>query len=328
MPTSRTRRPWTLLLAGAVAAFALLGAPGCAADTDGDDGDEDVAEQEGAIGASPGAAGITAGSLEEEGVLLLANDRAVTADMFVARAKLTRTAAKGIVAGRTDAEGKPRWYATIDELDARPSTTSVAFKKLVADARVSGYIEAPGFDEPTQARIAIPSNLGRPPTANDVTVEAGFDGKTPAEVLAIVRGRLTNTVDPSNDRFVDQTITTLHKNFTIAVGNFYAQNSPHAAFIQSLRALGAVKFTLLGTMSALKPTILQAETAAGDKTYWSRGASGRYERLTDVPKYPVVMRARIRVGAEGPGVRLFYPAWSARQLTGPTSVVIEGGGGQ
>lgn len=325
MPTSRTRRRWRTLLAGAVAAFALIGAPGCAADTDGEDGDEEIGEQEGAIGAAPGAAGITAGSLEEEGVLLLANDRAVTADTLVSRAKLTRTAAKGIVAFRTDPEGKPRWYATIDEVDARPSTTSVAFRKLVADARANGYVEAPGFDEPTQARIVVPSNLGRPPTANDVTVEAGFDGKTPAQVVGLVRGRLTNTLDPSNDRFVDQTITTLHKNFTIAVGNFYAQNSPHAAFIQSLRALGAERFTLLGTMSALKPTILLAETGAGVKTYWSRGAGGRYERLTEVPKYPVVIRARIRVGAEGPGVRVFYPAWSAKQLTGPTTVVIEGG---
>jgi hypothetical protein len=171
----------------------------------------------------------------------------------------------------------------------------------------------------------VPDDLGRPPTANDVTVEAGFDGKTPDEARAVVRSRLTNVVHASNERFVDQTITSTHKAFTIALGNFFAQNSPHAAFIRALRGLGATSFTLLGTMSALRPTILLVDTQ-GAKTYWARGGSGRYERI-DTPKYPVIMRSNVRIDGEGPGVRLFYPAWSAKVLTGPTTVIVEGAAG-
>lgn len=316
MHTSRTSAPIAFLLA----VLGVVGASGCAADAE-----ENVADQQGAMGASPAAAGITSGSLEEEGVLLLANDRSVTEATFVSRANLTSAEAQAIVAGRTGSDGKPRWYRSIDELDAQPSIDDNAFGKLLADARAQGYVEAPGFDPPTQARMTVPSGLGRPPTAADVSVEAGFDGKTPTEVLALVRSRLMNTVDRSNDRFVDQTITTLHKNFTIAVGNFYAQNSPHAAFARSLRALGAEKLTLLGTMSSVHPTILLSEAPSGTKTYWTRGSSGRYESLPVVPKYPVVMRARLRIdGPQGQGVRLFYPAWSAKALTGPTTVIIEG----
>jgi hypothetical protein len=43
------------------------------------------------------------------------------------------------------------------------------------------------------------------------------------------------------------------------------------------------------------------------------------------------MRARIRmetgaVNDPGQGVRIFYPAWSAKVLTGPTTTITEGGG--
>lgn len=116
-----------------------------------------------------------------------------------------------------------------------------------------------------------------------------------------------------------------HKAFTLAVGNLFAQGSPHATFAKSL---GADKLTLLGTMSALNPTILVAEKA-GETSYYARGASGRYEPIA-TPKYPVIMRAKIRLetGAAndpGQGVRVFYPAWSAKVLAGPTTVITEGG---
>lgn len=78
---------------------------------------------------------------------------------------------------------------------------------------------------------------------------------------------------------------------------------------------------MTGTMSALNPTILVAEKA-GTKTYYARGASGRYEAIP-APKYPVIMRARVQL--EPQGVRVFYPAWSAKVLSGPTTVITEGG---
>jgi hypothetical protein len=302
--------------------LAALAMGGCAAD-DVDSGD-DVGEAEGEIGASPKSAGITAGSADEEGVLLLVNDRSVTESTLKTRTKLTSAVAKSIVAFRTTADGKPRWFSTIDEIDALPSTGKAVFQSLIADAKTSGYTEAPGFDAPLQARIVVPPNLGRPPTSADVSIEAGFDGKSPDEVAVIVRGRLTNTVDNTNESFVKRTIAENHKTFTLAANNFFVGTSPHAIFA---RALGADRLTLVGTMSSVNPTILVAEKA-GVTQYYTRGASGRYESIP-TPKYPVIMRARIRVQTflpndPGPGIRITYPAWSAKVLTGPTTTIIEG----
>lgn len=312
MPTSR---PLALLLVAALLGGAGLAEIGCATDT----GDDTVAGDENELGESATAAGIKAGSLEEEGVLLLVNDREVTLDVLKTRTKVSAAVASGIIAFRTTPEGDPRWFSTIDEVDAIPQTGTVTFQRLVADAKTSGYVEAPGFDAPTLAKISVPENLGRPPTANDVVVEAGFDGMPAADAAKLVRARLTNTVMASKESFVGQTIKDTHKAFTLAVSNLFAQGSPHAAFVQSL---GAEKLTMLGTMSSLKPTILVAEKA-GATTYYARGASGRYESIA-VPTYPVIMRAKIRLATAaaddpGQGVRVFYPAWSAKVLSGVTS---------
>lgn len=319
----RTSRTLSILLASLVLGVASFSITGCAADA-GDASEDDVGEAEGEIGASPLSAGITAGSADEEGVLLLVNDRAVTADTLTARTKLGASVAKSIVGFRTAADGKPRWFSSIDDIDKLPATTKPVFQRLVADAKASGYTESADFLPPTLAKLAVPSNLGRPPTSNDVTVEAGFDGKPAAEAAALVRGRLTNTVDSSNESFVRRTIADTHKAFTIAVGNLFAQGSPHAVFAW---AMSAEKLWLVGTMSAVHPTIMVVERA-GTTKYYAIGASKRYEPI-ETPKYPVIMRARIRLATgqpndPGQGVRVFYPAWSAKVLTGPTTTIIEG----
>ncbi len=324
MVTSRTL---ALLFAAVLLGAAGIAETGCAIDA----GDDALGEAAGELGASPTAAGIRAGSLEEEGVLLLVNDRAVTLDILKVRTKVTASVANSIIAFRTTPEGAPQWFSTIDEIDALPATGTVTFQRLVADANASGYTEAPGFDPPTLARISVPDNLGRPPTASDVVVEAGFDGKPAAEAAALVRARLTNTVAEAHEDFVNQTIKDNHKAFTLAVGNLFARNSPHATFAQSL---AADSLTVLGTMSAVKPTILVAEKS-GTKTYYARGASGGYEPIF-VPSYPVIMRAKIRLATAavddpGDGVRIFYPAWSAKAVGGPStdagSRADAGGGG-
>lgn len=314
MLTSRTLVRFLAAL-GAIAASTM----GCAADLG-----QSVGQAEGEIGAS--AAGVKEGTPAAEGVLLLVNDRSVTTDVLVTRTMLTAPVAKVITDYRTGPDGKPRWFMTIDELDRLPSITETVFTRLVADAKANAYTEAPGFDPPTLAKISVPSNLGRPPTSNDVTVEAGFDGKPAAEAAAIIRGRLTNTVDPSNERFLSQTIKDNHKACTIATGNYFVPGSPHARFIDTATTLGAVKLTLLCTVSAVNPTVLVSETAAGVKTYWVKGANG-FETIA-APKYPVIIRTQLRFptgadGDPGQGVRVFYPAWSAKVLAGPTSTVIE-----
>ncbi len=292
-------------------AFAMMAA-GCAV------AGEQAAVSEAALGQDPLAAGIREGSREEEGVLLLVNDRAVTAQTLHERAGLDPEAAGAIVGFRTGELGKARWFSSIDEIDALPATGRATFEGLLDDARGHGYVEGDDFEPPTRARLSVPDGLGRPPTSNDVTVEAGLDGRPPAEVVGVVRSRLTNDLHERNVRFVEETISRTHKSFTIAVGNLFATGSPHATFVKSL---GADSLTMLGTMSAITPAVL-ASVKGGSTTYYARAISGRYEPVAP-PRAPVVMRARVRL--EPSGVRLFYPAWRARALEGPTATILEGG---
>lgn len=279
-------------------------------------GPEEAERSAFALGNEPIAAGISAGSLTEEGVLLLVNDRDWTGPDFVG-AGLTPDLATAIVACRSSTQG-PRWFRTLDELDALAGTDAAAFAKLVAAATSSGHVEAPDFGPADQARLSVPDGLNHPPTSLDVTVEAGFDGATPETVAALVRARLTNTVHSSNESFIHATALATHKSFTIGVGNFFAPGSPPAVFAASL---AADRLTMLGTASAVNPTILVAERA-GATTYYAR-TNGAYAPIPK-PAYPILMRARVRLSP--PGVRVFYPAWSAPVLAGPTSVIHEGSG--
>ena len=215
-----TLRPLLAIVLGA-----LLSA-GCAATSD-----DGTAGAEGELGAD----GNDLRPLEVEGVLLLVNDRAVTADALATRVGLGATTAKAIVDGRGNVGGTPRWFKTLAELTAIPGIGDSALDRLVADARANGYVEADGFEPPTAAKLSVPDGLGHAPTSADVTVEAGFDGKSPDQVLATVRGRLMNTIDASNERFVNETIRANHKSFTIALGNLFAVSSPFVTFVNRSR---------------------------------------------------------------------------------------------
>lgn len=315
----KSRRSWsTLAIVAACAVGTALG--GCAAASE-----DGAAEQESALAAEARAAGIAEGSLDEEGVLLLANDRALDADTLRDRAGVPNAVARGIASFRTGDASGPRWFETLDELDALPGTDAGVFRKLAEDARANGYVEAPGFDEPMVA-LKIPDGLGRRPTADDVIVEAGFDRKTPDEALAIVRGRLRNAVHRQNEDFTRKTILATHKAFTLAINNLWASGSPHALFAFRLQASELV---VLGTASTVHPTYLMA-VKNGATTYYRRGDAGTYEE-TPKPTYPILMRAKVRLGRRDPagmptgwGVRVFYPSWKATALSRATSITGPG----
>lgn len=291
-----------------VLAFALAAAA-CSADGDA------IGTQEGELGAEPIAAGIAEGSLDEEGVLVSVNDAKTTAATLETQAGLPAAVATAITTFRTST----RFFESVDEIDALAGTDADVFRKLVIHAKETGATEAPGFDALDKVRLRLPDGFHGRPTSADIVVEAGFDGLSAEDVRLRVRGRLRGTVHPSNDRFVDQTIAqTLHA-FTIGVNNLFASGSPHATFA---RALDADRLTLVGTMSSVSPTFLVAEK--GGTTTWYTRQSGEYVP-TPAPKYPLVMRARVRLG-DAPGVRVFYPSWKAKVLAAPTGEVIEGGG--
>lgn len=304
--SEKRMRAVTLALALGFAAVSF----GCAASA-GETNDE----QSSALETLPN--GLSERSLEAEGVRLLANDRSVSADVLVTRAGLSRAAADAVVEGRKDRDGSPRWFRSVSDVLSLPAVDIGAIDRLVLDATASGYVEKPGFDEPRSARLAVEREMAHP-KESDITVEAGFDGLAPDAVVPLVRGRLTNVVHGQNESFVAKTIRDNHKAFTIAAWNLLSPGSPPAEFARRLRA---DKLTLLGTMSTVKPTILMAER--GERTaFFARGEDGAYAQLREEPKYPVIMRARIRL--EPVGVRVHYPDWSAPVLAGPTSTVTEG----
>lgn len=263
--------------------------------------------------------GMNEDSAEAIGVRMLANDRRVTVDVLTTRTGLSPAAAKGVVAARTGPGGVQRWYRSAADVLSLPAVGTDDIARMAKDAAQNGYVEKPGFDAPDQVRLRL-AHPTSAPKESDIVVDAGFDGQSPDAVLALVRSRLTNTVDQDNDSFVTDTIRASHKAFTIAAFNLLGPNTPPGKFAANLHAS---TLTLLGTVSAVHPTILVAETA-GQKKYYARGEGGTYVPLSEAPKYPVLMTAKLRL-APAAGIRVFYPEWSAKVLREPTGTVIEGG---
>lgn len=262
---------------------------------------------------------IAEGSLEAEGVLLLANDRNASIDVLTTRTKLTAFAAKSIVAGRTN--GGAHWFATVAEVAALPGVTADAMRLLLADAEATGYVDE-GELLPPAAAIDYPTDLAVPLTADLVTVQGGFDGLTPENVIDVIRSRVPNTIAPGNEQFLRNTITTSLKSFTLAVNNVFIENTPAGIW---LRNLHADEITMLGTMSSVHPTALMTKKN-GVESYWVRSATG-YEPIDWATyHYPVLMRAHIRLETDpaGAGVRIFYPACPLKVLERPTGTVEEG----
>lgn len=305
MPTSRSLL--ALLFLGA------LSSVGCAASSSNDD-----ASDVNALSA-PASGTIAEGSLEAEGVLLLANDRAATVDVLQQRTKLTAAAATRIVAART--HGAPHWFATVAEIAALPDVTADTMNLLLADAKATGYVDE-GDLLPPAAAIDYPTDLPGPLTSDLVTIQSGFDGLTPENVIDVIRNRVPNAIAPNNEQFLRNTITTSLKSFTLAVNNAFIENTPAGVW---LRGLDADEITMLGTMSSVHPTALVTKKN-GVESYWVRNATG-YEPIDWATyHYPVLMRAHIRLETDpaGAGVRIFYPACPLKVLAGPTSSVQEG----
>lgn len=308
MPTSRT---CLTILLGAL--FAM----GCAPASS-----DEAASSEAALGEEVAAAGLREGTAEADGVLLLVNDHSTTTvDILTQRAGLPLEVAQAIVDYRTDEGGTPRWYKSLAELDAIPGTTAATFQQLVADAHENYYVDEGPFDPPTRAEVDVPDTIFGPISIDTVSVLAGYDGMSPDDVRRLVRNRVPNVIDDSNERFLQNTITSTHKAFTLGVGNLFVPSAPFGGW---LRDLHADKITLLGTMSAIHPTVLVTEKD-GVESYWVRNAQG-YEPI-DWPTYhyPIIMRAYVRLETDpaGPGVRIFYPACPLKVLEQPTSIAVE-----
>ncbi|MGI5860899.1 MAG: hypothetical protein ACOX6T_02460 [Myxococcales bacterium] len=172
------------------------------------------------------------------------------------------------------------------------------------------------FVEP-RFELYFPDNLGRRPTSADIKVRKGLDGRSPEQMLEVVLGKSTGRIHESNKRLVESTILDVHKAFTIGVNNAFCQGSPLQRLAQQYPG---ANITLLGTLSAITPTVVKIEQPGKEPLYFQRGGTG-FLQMGKQP-YQVIMQAALRLSP--PGVQLGYPAWGQANLAGPTSFVIEG----
>ncbi len=315
--SARAARLFTApLLAGAL----LLAGCSAALPEDGSGPVDELGESEDLV-TGKDTTGIVAGSPEEAGILLVANDRAITAEAMRANLKITATATKSLTnfrAGPTADAADDRWFLTLAELDKQTGTTKTFFTNVGKYAKAKGYVDSGALVAPDQALLEVPDNLGRPPTSNDVRIVKGFDGLSPDAAYAISRARATNYIHPQNERLVRDTFAFSHKSFTIALGNFFAEDSPPQRFA---RGLGASKLVLIGLLRQLTAVAIEATFPDGHVEYYMRKTLD-YERV-EKPTQRVLMRSPISLDGGG-GVRVFYPAWGSTNLVTPTTVVIEG----
>jgi hypothetical protein len=168
--------------------------------------------------------------------------------------------------------------------------------------------------------ITIPDNLGRAPRTTDVTIKAGFDGRSPDQVVDLVRGNLTNALLPANQRLVDQSIRDNHKAFTMAVSNMFVAGSPPNRFVTNLLQNSTV--TVQMTLSSVQPVIIQAKGPGTPGLSWyGKGPNGDWVQIPK-PKYAVVAQSQVRL-SPAPGLTMEYKKWSLPALAGPLSTITE-----
>ncbi len=287
-----------------VGVLGLLAFAGCAAQSS-----VDVATSS-ALTGDAALAGIAAGSREEAGALAYANDRRIRKSDLVAGG-----ASAEFADALLTARGASHWFGASSELESLGGANSGALGVLLREATAAGYVQ----NDTWNTDFALVRMVVRPgashPTSADITIETGFDGRTPDQVVEEVSHRLTNELDSTNQHFVRDSIAESQRMVTIAMSNVLATGSPSRAFAD---ARGLSEITVVGTMSSIKPTFLAIKTPGAPTQYFERTGSS-YTATT--MGYPVIMRGRVRLV---PGAtNIFYPAWSATVLAAPTSVIDE-----
>jgi hypothetical protein len=210
-------------------------------------------------------------------------------------------------------------------LPTRPGTTpsTPSVPTPVAPAPISPAPWRPGASTPWMKPtydIVIPDNLGRPPRTTDVTIKKGFDGRSPDQVVDLVKSNLDNALHPSNRGLIDRMVRDNHRSFTIAVSNMFVANSPPNRFVTQLAQRNVV--TVQMTMSAVNPVVIMAKGPGPERAkYYVKGPNGDYVQVPR-PKYPVVAESKIRFSPE-PSLTMDYPKWKTPALAGPLSTIEE-----
>ena len=316
------KNPSRWLLRLPLAALTVLALGACSAETGETGEEEELGESEDLI-TGKDTAGIVAGSPEEESILIIANDRALTDARFKNEIKATATVRKSLFAFRNGPTADPAddgYVSTLAELDKLAGTTKLFYSRVTTFARANGYMDTGPYVAPDKGLFEIPDDLGRPPTSNDVRVVRGLDGRTPDEAFAIVRSRSFGYVHPQNERLLRDTFNISFKAFNIAVANFFANGSPPQRFFKSVMP---AQVRVLGLLRQLTPVALEVTSPDGRVRYFMN-TTGTYQEVAK-PTQRVIMRAAVSL--DDNGVRVFYPGWSQSNLKAPTSSVVEGGGG-
>jgi hypothetical protein len=300
----RSSSPFPRALAILLAAGSL--SLGCA------DAEETLDEESSVDDLTTDTKAIAPGSFQEEAVLLVAGDRALGDAEFKTKVKITATATKSILAyrnGKAAAPDDDGYFKKLADLDGLTGTTATFYKRVLEyAAKTDGYLDGGATVTPDKGLFQIPDNLGRPPTSNDVTVVKGLDGRTSEEAYKLFRGRVTNRIAPSNEAIARSTFLETHRLFNISLANFFAANSPTAAFVKQL---GAKTVMLKGLLTGANTNLMLEATFADGRVVYYQKNGGNYAPVAK-PTYQVIMRSPIVLTT--PGVRVFYPAWSAPQL--------------
>ncbi|MBL8911785.1 MAG: hypothetical protein JNM17_13920 [Archangium sp.] len=165
--------------------------------------------------------------------------------------------------------------------------------------------------------ISLPKKLGRPPTVNDLIIKRTFDGLTPAAAEAKVRGAFRGTVAAQNENLVATTVKQRVRDMQVALNNVFTPGTPNRQFLDGLQP---AKINVLGSLSSSNPVVYQVTKEGQPPKYYSKGWSGGFTELKKAP-VQVVMNAEISL--EPRGLRMKYPAWENRALSGPITTITE-----
>lgn len=166
--------------------------------------------------------------------------------------------------------------------------------------------------------ITLPPKLGRPPRAEDLIINRTFDGLTPDKAGDKIRNALQNAVLPENRARVDSTIKQRVRDMQVALNNVFTPGTPNATFLQGQQP---AKLEVLGTMSGSSPVVYQVTKEGQPPRYYSKawGGSG-FTEMKNPPAH-VVMRAEVTL--EPRGIRMQYPNWEHKALSGKLTEITE-----
>lgn len=196
----------------------------------------------------------------------------------------------------------------VSRLTGLPSTAVVTTPKAAGPLKLL----------PLQANITLPKKLSHPPTAADLIIKRTFDGLTPAAAARQITTHFRGTIAPQNKNLVDTTVAARVRDMQVALNNVFTTGTPNRQFLDSKQPADV---TVLGSLSSSNPIVYQVTQLNAEPKYFTKSWSGGFVELPGPPGQ-VVMQARLNL--EPARLRMTYPEWQNKGLSGPITTITEG----